>query len=252
MSELKSKKTKGKKASNILTIITGVFVLILILFQLLGSITARNNFGVPRFGNYSTLIVITDSMEPVLPVGTGIFIEKVDLATIQPSSTIEAKDGDIITFYNGSKIITHRVIEVIHLDNGNINFKTLGDNLFAQTCPSNVGCDPSLNYDYVEGKNVLGKVISKSLAFGKVYEVASSPIFIAVFAVIPIILIFISSVRDLGKQLKTYSPDEGEVNLDEDELFRQIKEQEKLKILIELEKEKLRAEIKEKGGQDLE
>lgn len=257
MSE-KTKKKGNKKVSTVLTNISVAIVLFLIVLQIVSSILAVSNFGVPRIGDYQVLVVLTDSMEPSYKVGTAVFVKKVPLDTIMPSSSIEAHDGDTITFYRtlDKKVITHRVIEVIETD-GVYSFKTLGDNLHAGTCPTG-GCIPTVHFDYVEARYVIGKVIGQSRIFGTIYYVASNPWFIAVFAVIPLLIVLIASIKDLGKQVKELKKDgEGGTPsaeettgpaFDEDEEFSKIKEHEKLKMLIELEKEKLRAEMKKKGN----
>lgn len=248
---MNSKPKKKKLFSKIISGITvGIFVL-LVGLQVLGQVTAKNNFGIPHYGDYQVLVVLTDSMEPTYKVGTGIFVKKVnDLSTLRPSSDPLACDGDVITFYRPSDqlIITHRVIEVIDNGDGTYDFKALGDNLNAQTCGTG-GCTIA-NADYVEGKNVLGKVTGQSMAFGKTYAAVSNPFVILIFAIVPLFFVFFSSVVDLVKQLKTSDgPVEHEVINDD---FERIKEQEKLRILIELEKEKMRNEIKEQMKGDKE
>jgi hypothetical protein len=167
------------------------------------------------------------------------------LEEIKASSSIEAKDGDVLTFYRSydNVIVTHRVIEILPQSDGSIDFKTLGDNLNAQTCPSG-GCDPETNYDYVEGQYVLGKVVAQSYAFGQFFKITSNPFAIAIVAVIPLLYIFVSSVVDVVKnaKLKEDTVEGGELTE-----FEALKQREKLRLMIEMEKEQLRKEQEQKS-----
>lgn len=245
-----SKKREGqapKKKKNLLsrlfTIIVGSIVGLLLIMQITGTITAQNNYGVQRFGDYQVLVVVTDSMEPSIKVGEGVFVKRTPLNEIKASTTIEAKDGDILTFYRAydNVIVTHRVIEILPQEDGSYDFKTLGDNLHAQTCPVN-GCNPNFNYDYVEGQYVLGKVVGQSYAFGQFFKTVSNPIAIAAVAVIPLLYVFISSVVDVIKVSKMKEETIDAQQLGEMDEFEALKQQEKLRLLIELEKERLRKE----------
>lgn len=78
---------------------------------------------VPDFGGYLPLIVLTDSMYPVIESGDLILCH-----------TLEAEDvqvGDVISFYdpmgNGTSVVTHRVLEIREKD-GQPTFITKGDN----------------------------------------------------------------------------------------------------------------------------
>ena len=245
-------KKKKSLFGRIFTIIAGSLIGLLLIMQITGSISAQSNYGVQRFGNYQVLVVVTDSMEPSIKVGEGIFVKRVPLDDIEASTSVESKDGDVLTFYRpyDNVIVTHRVIEILPQSDGSIDFKTLGDNLNAQTCPSG-GCNPETNFDYVEGEYVLGKVVGQSYAFGQFFKVTSNPIAIAAVAVVPLLYVFISSVVDVVKNSKLKEDPAGGVELDE---FEALKQREKLRMMIEMEKEKLRSEsknnIKEKEEND--
>ena len=73
----KVKLPKKKLVNRITTIVLGSLAGLLLFFQVFGLITARSNHGVQRFGNYQMLTVLTDSMEPVLPIDVGIIIKRV-------------------------------------------------------------------------------------------------------------------------------------------------------------------------------
>lgn len=86
-----------------------------------------NKDEVPSLFGYAPMIVLTDSMvgnnEDNFNGGDLIFVK-----TVKPE---EVKKGDVISFFdpqgNGTSITSHRVIEVLK-ENGEISFKTKGDN----------------------------------------------------------------------------------------------------------------------------
>lgn len=241
--ETKIPKKKKSLIGRILTIVFGVLIGLLLIVQISGTISASNNYGVQRFGDYQVLVVVTDSMEPSIKVGEGIFVKKTPLNEIKASTTIEAQDGDVITFYKPNApirnmIITHRVIEVRPQEDGSFDFITIGDNLNAQTCPVG-GCNPEINTDYVKGEYVLGVVVGQSYAFGQFFRITSHPIAIAAVAVVPLLYVFISSVIDVIKHSRMK---EETINFDEIDEFEILKQREKLRILVEMEKDKLRQE----------
>ncbi|MBR3779261.1 MAG: signal peptidase I [Clostridia bacterium] len=81
-----------------------------------------NKDEVPQIGGFVPLVVLTDSMEPVIDGGDLIICR-----TIDPK---EIKEKDIIAFIdpagNGTSILTHRVVEIVEQD-GSRYFRTKGD-----------------------------------------------------------------------------------------------------------------------------
>ena len=78
---------------------------------------------VPSVGGYLPLIVLTDSMYPVIESG--------DLIICHTAEAEDIAEGDVIAFFdpagNGSSIVTHRVLEVTEA-NGELAWRTKGDN----------------------------------------------------------------------------------------------------------------------------
>jgi len=77
----------------------------------------------PHVFGYRTATMLTGSMEP------GIMPGDVVVTTPEPAS--EIKVGDVISYHipiEDRRIETHRVVKVIHRDNGNIAIRTQGDN----------------------------------------------------------------------------------------------------------------------------
>ena len=120
-------KAQTSTSHKILTIVGTVLCVILIPILLINiTLIAKsyiNQDEVPSIGGVFPLIVLTDSMYPVLESGDLIICNTADAGAIQVD--------DVISFFdpagNGTSIVTHRVIEVIEEDGG-ISFRTRGDN----------------------------------------------------------------------------------------------------------------------------
>ncbi len=124
---------KNKKSTEAVSIkhrimtVLGTVICIILLPVLLINITLiiksyTNADEVPSVGGYLPLIVLTDSMYPVIESGDLIICH-----TIEGS---DVKVGDVISYFdpagNGISIVTHRVTEVTK-ENGGLAFRTKGD-----------------------------------------------------------------------------------------------------------------------------
>ena len=90
----------------------GTFMLAIVVVLLVGFM-----FIGPIFG-WETHPVLSGSMEPALKVG-GVIVTK-------PMKLEEVKIGDIITFQTGEQTVTHRVVNIIEIDEKPW-FQTKGD-----------------------------------------------------------------------------------------------------------------------------
>ena len=119
----KEKTTAAHKFLTVLgTVLCIILIPILVVNVTLIVKSYVNKEQVPDFGGMLPLIVLTDSMSPVIDSGDLIIC-----------STVEAEDvkvKDIISFFdpagNGTSIVTHRVIEIVEED-GQLKFRTKGD-----------------------------------------------------------------------------------------------------------------------------
>ena len=119
---------KKSPAKNKVLTIVGTILCIILIPVLLINITLiaksyMNKDEVPSVGGVFPMIVLTDSMHPVIKSGDLIICK-----------TAEAEDvvvGDVISFYDpmgsGTSVVTHRVMEIVTED-GKISFRTKGDN----------------------------------------------------------------------------------------------------------------------------
>lgn len=122
-----AKKNSGDAKQKFLTILGTVLCVILLPILIINlTLIAKsyiNEDEVPSLGGMFPMIVLTDSMYPVIESGDLILCH-----------TLEAEDvqvGDVITFYdpmgNGTSVVTHRVLEITVKD-GRPQFVTKGDN----------------------------------------------------------------------------------------------------------------------------
>ena len=119
-------KQQASPLHKVLTVIGTVLCIILIPILIINSTLNIKSFTteeVPSVAGKLPLIVLTDSMYPVIQSGDLIIC-----STAQPE---EIEAGDVIAFFdpagNGTTIVTHRVLEVTELD-GRTAWRTKGDN----------------------------------------------------------------------------------------------------------------------------
>ena len=123
----KNTPSKGNDALHrVLTVIGTVLCIILIPILVINCILIVKSFTtdkVPNVAGTLPLIVLTDSMYPVIESG--------DLIICHVEEPENIGVGDVIAFFdpagNGSSIVTHRVIEVTE-KNGEPAWRTKGDN----------------------------------------------------------------------------------------------------------------------------
>ncbi len=106
----------------------------------------------PDFFGIKTYIILSGSMEPELTVGDLIIVKEVDEDKLNI--------GDIISYRDGSNVVTHRIIK-INTVNGTKQYITKGDH-------NNVEDSGTLTIGSIEGK-VIGKLayIGKFILFMK-------------------------------------------------------------------------------------
>lgn len=119
-------KEKNSLWHNSLTVIGVIMCIILIPILIVNCILIVKSYTseeVPSVGGYLPLIVLTDSMYPVIESG--------DLIICHTAEPEEIEVGDVIAFFdpagNGTSIVSHRVLEVTEED-GQIAWRTKGDN----------------------------------------------------------------------------------------------------------------------------
>jgi signal peptidase I len=167
-----------KITSNFITIV----LFLLLIFMIFVVVSSKASGGEPNFLGYQLKTVLSGSMEPTFKTGS--------IIAIKPSNNpTEYKKGDIITFKKDeSTIVTHRVIEVIKNNSGDILYKTKGDN------------NEDADVEPVLSQNVLAKYTGFTIPYlGYLVDFSKSKIGTALLLIIPgFILLIYSIVTVLG------------------------------------------------------
>ena len=167
---------KSNGNQKILTII-GIVLCIILLPVLLINLTLIaksyiNADEVPSVGGKFPMIVLTDSMYPVIESG--------DLIICNTAEADEIRVEDVISFYDpmgsGTSVVTHRVLEIVTED-GELSFRTKGDNNNAE--------DTAL----VPAENLIGIYKSRIPKVGHVAMFMQTTTGLIVCCVCPILLL---------------------------------------------------------------
>lgn len=119
----RGQKSQWKRAAKAVEWLVFLTVFILLVVTLFGVYAAKSKGETPAiFGVYQLYSVESGSMEPTLTVGSVIVCKK----TQHPESL---KANQIVTFHTVSgSVVTHRIIEVITDQTGDVSYRTKGDN----------------------------------------------------------------------------------------------------------------------------
>lgn len=178
--------TKTRINKVIFYIVSSIIVLILIMLLTAVAMT-RKSSEPPIFFGHRLFVVTTNSMQPEIPVGSAIFVKKIDVSKL--------KSGDIITFKEGydsnNNLIfnTHRIIKSIPKEN-DLTFITKGDN-------NNIE-DSKIRYS----EDIYGKVVLISPKFGGFLVFLKSPLGLVVCIALPLLLLLVFEIINLLKMNK--------------------------------------------------
>jgi signal peptidase len=116
---------KYKAFKKIVSRITEIFLsllIVILIFVLISVLMAKSKGETPSLLGYRLYIVKTGSMAPTLNIGTVILSrEAKDAADLDLNTiiTFKTKEGEVVT---------HRIIEIVPDEEGNIRYRTKGDN----------------------------------------------------------------------------------------------------------------------------
>lgn len=169
-------KEKTSTTHKVLTIVGTILCVILLPILIINVTLLAKSFiykdEVPSIGGTLPLIVLTDSMHPVIESGDLIIC-----------NTVEAEDikvNDIISFFdpagNGTSIVTHRVIEIVE-ENGEIMFRTRGDN------------NNTEDKELVPAENLVGRYKMRLDGVGHIAMFMQSTAGLIICVVLPIVLL---------------------------------------------------------------
>lgn len=142
---IQKRKKNIEIAKKILWIILIIFIYNMVLL-FISSIKHENGISLFSYKAYS---ITTNSMEPSICSGDVVIVRKVKEEKLQK--------GDVITFWQGQELITHRIAEVEE-ESSDKKYVTKGDN-------NNTEDLQKINFEEIEGKVVLvipklGKILS--------------------------------------------------------------------------------------------
>ena len=203
MSKTNTKKPAGKKQKT-MTIVGIVLCLILLPMLIINLTLIAKSYihadEVPSVGGVFPMIVLTDSMHPVIESG--------DLIICNTAQVEEIQVDDIISFYdpmgNGTSVVTHRVLEVVN-EGGELSFRTKGDNNNAE--------DTAL----VPGDNLIGIYKSRIPKVGHVAMFMQTTPGLIVCCILPILLLVGYDILRRNKLSKSQKEDT-------DALLRELEE----------------------------
>lgn len=141
---------------------------------------------VPQVMGFSLLRVLTNSMEPEIPVQSMLLVQAVDPQTLEV--------GDVITFFSSDPTLngalnTHRIVR-IETPHTNLQFATKGD--------TNESEDPQL----VPASQVVGKVIRTSPIFGKAVGLITTPLVFGLVILVPLAASLLGNLRRARRDRK--------------------------------------------------
>ena len=158
---------------------------ILFVFIYFGDLLVNVKSGKYKNPLYSAYIIVSKSMIPTINVQDGVFVKRYN----------DLRIGDIITYssvdpsHKGINI-THRIVSREKLSNGEIYYRTKGDN--------NSNSDKFL----VAFDKIYGKVIIKFPKLGYVHKFVTNPFGLIIALLIPIMLIML--INSNTKKLRSY------------------------------------------------
>ena len=176
----KRKKIENRvnKCVNILIYSILIIVMIYNLSLIIQSILWPNQ--TPSFLGLKTYVIISGSMEPNINIG--------DLVVVQKTKG-ELKEGDIISYIKGHSVITHRISQRTENEEGEIIYKTKGDN-------NNTEDSEEIRKEEIEGKVI--KIIPK---IGNITLVLKNK----VVATVVVIILSIYIIKNYKKNKKLNS-----------------------------------------------
>ncbi len=180
--------TNKKKSEKILSVSTSILLVLALIFCFSVVYQMQTKRFVSVFG-CSVFRVVTDSMEPEIPVGALIISKETAIEKIEV--------GDVICFrslesYMNNSIVTHRVVGITE-QHGEIALMTRGDS------------NNSVDAFYVTRYNLVGKVIfnTKENSFiTDAYSVLTSGIGFFTLIVIPVIVITVYILHEYLVKIK--------------------------------------------------
>ena len=170
-----SNKIKNKRMTKKIFkyIILNILIILFIINLILSFEEDTHIFGIYAFN------IVSESMEPELNKNDVVVVRKCDPSTLEI--------GDIITFKQEEKTISHRIKEIIKYDKNNIKYITKGDS------------NPIVDPDVVEIGQIYGKVWFKVNKIGNLVEYIQNVRGFINVGIFIVIIFILASMKDKQK-----------------------------------------------------
>jgi len=136
-----------------------------------------------QFIGLQPLVVVSGSMEPSYPIGSLVYVKKID--------TNKLKIGDVITVQLTEDVTgTHRIVDIITDSNDPsvLRFQTKGD------------ANPVIDDILFEDNDIIGKVIFMIPYLGYIANFIHTPFGLCIFAIPALFALFYFQVEDAAKK----------------------------------------------------
>lgn len=131
---MKQKLTKKELVINIIGLVLLVLILPIFIINLSMTVqTIMDPDAIPSFMGYTPMIHGTESMAPMFD-STDLVIVK------QPEDPAALQEGEVISFLSNNLLVTHRIVDVVEDELGNLAYVTQGD---ANNAPDTLKVYPS-------------------------------------------------------------------------------------------------------------
>jgi len=176
--EVEKKIIKKNKLKKILRTIIYILIIPILIYNIsliVQSFVKKDE--TPSFFGYKSYVIISGSMEPELNIG--------DIIIARKTRQEEIEKGDIVSFREGSSVVTHRVVNIVE-ENGERLYQTKGDN-------NNVEDKNLVKYSQIEG-----------IYFGKIEKIGNIALILKNKIVIITILfiLFLLYYHNINKEKK--------------------------------------------------
>lgn len=184
--------TFKEKVNYITKFITRAFVIavfiVLFIFFILGSIyffdlNLNVKKGVYKYPVFGTYVIVSPSMVPTIKVLDGIVVKRENNFGMGDIITFDSTDASL-----AGKIITHRIVGTETLTNGDVLFRTKGDNNFSQ--------DRTL----VPTNNIHGRVVATLPKIGYLQGVLTNPIYLTLILLFIGLGVVYTTKREIQKE----------------------------------------------------
>lgn len=209
--ENKKPVTRTKRIINIVTTVLSCLILGVILFCLVSVAVSKIKGEQPNLFGYSFLYILTDSMEPELPVGTSILVKKCSAKDVKVGDYVSYKTDDELYSASGVKYVTHKCIEALHVDSasGKQVITTQGIKLGAP--------EETIETDRVEAVYV--KKVSSGVS--KFFAFMITPYGFATLICVPLLVAIALQLFSQIKAIAKKEPEKTDEELLKDEIVKQ-------------------------------